>query len=170
MADGQKIKLATVDDTRYVNIPTSQGRLEMRRSGTYGMNGEFKKPTTGSDEVFIVREIEHLGGGLQFGDSQKHAMLPDFFVVDGNARGPLTLSELQIKFPGSLARFFNDEERECFYRKVESLAAELGDPLTMPPIRRVLLTNSQNRWDEMTDESKRLQLARYVTSMALHGC
>lgn len=170
MVDERKIKITDVDETRYVNIPMNKGMPVMQISGTYGINGEFENSTTTSSEVFIVREIEYLGGGGTVGDAGKRTTLPDFFVVDGSARGPLSLSELQIRFPDSLARYFNEDERECFYRQVEARAADMGDPLTMEPIKRVLLTNSQKRWDQMTDEDKRLQLARYVTSMALHGC
>ncbi|MBT8334490.1 MAG: hypothetical protein KJP19_08645, partial [Deltaproteobacteria bacterium] len=52
MVDGQKIKLASVDDTTHINIPLKQGVPEMRRSGTYGMNGEFKNSATGGGGVF----------------------------------------------------------------------------------------------------------------------
>ena len=170
MVDGKKIKLTDTDDTRYVNITVNNGIPEMRLSGTYGINGDLEASSFGNGEIFIVREIEHLGGGQDAPVARNTEALPDFFTVDGDARGPLTLSELQITFPDALARFFNSEERECFYEQVEWRAADLGDPLTMPPIRRVLLTNRQMRWDEMTAAEKRLQLARYVTSMALSAC
>ena len=170
MADGEKIKIVSVDDTEYTNITLNNGIPEIRISGTYGINGELKKSPYSPGEVFIVREIEHLGGGQDPANSRKREVLPDFFTVDGNARGPLTLSELQIRFPDSLARYFSSENRDCFYRQVEYRAADLGDPATMPTIRRALITNSQWRWAEMTNADKRLQLARYVTSMALGDC
>ncbi len=170
MVDGRKIKITNVDGTRYINISVDNGIPEMRIAGTYGINGELRKSNAGSGDIFIVREIEHLGGGQDPVDTRKHRTLPDFFSVDGNARGPLTLSELQIRFPGSLERYFDNEGRECFHQQVEIRAADLGDPQTLPPIRRVLLISGEMRWEEMTDADKRLQLARYVTSMALHAC
>ncbi|MEJ2127295.1 MAG: hypothetical protein P8X81_00450 [Woeseiaceae bacterium] len=170
MADGEKIKIVPVDDTSYINIPVTEGIPEMRISGTYGINGEVDTSFSASGGVFLVREIEYLGGGQDPVDTRNYPMLPDFFTVDGNIQGPLTLSELQIQFPDSLARYFNDEDRECFYKQVESRAADLGDPATMAPIRRVLIAKSQQDWEEMTNVDKRLQLARYVTSMALSVC
>ncbi len=170
MADGNKIKIVSVDDTDYTNIALNNGIPEMRISGTYGINGEFRKSPHSPGEVFIVREIGHLGGGQDPVSARKRQVLPDFFTVDGDAHGPLTLSELQIDFPDSLARYFDKEARDCFYRQVELRADDLGDPVTMPPIRRVLITNSQWRWAEMTNTDKRLQAARYVTSMALSDC
>jgi hypothetical protein len=170
MADGQKIKIAPKDDTRYVNIAMNQGVHEMRVSGTYGINGEFKKTSTASGEVFIVSKIEHLGGGQDGSKARKYSALHDFFTVDGDLRGPLTLSELQVSFPDSLARYFNEEDRNCFYRQVEIRAADMGDPMTMAPTKRALLANSREQWAEMTYADKRLQLARYVTSMALSAC
>ncbi len=170
MADGEKIKIVSVDDTDYTNITLNNGIPEMRLSGTYGINGEFETLPHSPGDVYIVRKIEYLGGGQDPLNSHKREVLPDFFTVDGDARGPLTLSELKIEFPDSLARYFDDEDRDCFYRQVEFRAADMGDPVTMPPIRRVLITNSQWRWAEMTNADKRLQLARYVTSMALSDC
>ena len=170
MVDGRKIKIVSVDDTRYIQIIVDGAIPEMHIAGLYGVSGEFRKSGTASDEVFIVREIEYFGGGEKLDNSRDHQALNDFFTVDGDARGPLTLSELQVRFPDSLARYFSDEDRECFFREVEIRAADLGDPVSMDPIRRVLLVNSQEQWDEMTNAKKRLQLARYVTSMALHAC
>ncbi|MGB5490919.1 MAG: hypothetical protein WBM76_08865 [Woeseiaceae bacterium] len=170
MSDGKKIKIASIDETNYVNIAVNNGIPEMRISGTYGINGELKKSSTASGEVFIVREIEHLSGGQDASKARKYSALPDFFTVDGDLRGPLTLSELQVSFPDSLARYFNNEDRECFYRQVELRAADMGDPVTMAPIKRVLLASSREQWGAMTYADKRLQLARYVTSMALSAC
>ena len=170
MVDGQKIKITSVDDTRYINISVNSGIPDIRISGTYGINGELSKSPHSERKYFIVREIEHFGGGQEGSAARRYPALPDFFTVDGNARGPVTLAELQISFPDSLARYFNNYDMECFYQQVEIRATELGDPVTMPPIRRVLLINGQMRWNEMSNADKRLQMARYVTSMALHAC
>ena len=170
MADGQKIKIVSVDDTEYVNITVNEAVPEIRIGGTYRIDGELTLTSTASGAVFTVREIEYLGGGQDPLATQQYPALPDFFSVDGDATGPLTLSELRIQFPIALSRYFSDEDRECFDREVEWRAADLGDPLTMDPIRRVLLASSQAQWEAMSNADKRLQLARYVTSMALHAC
>ena len=170
MVDGKKIKIASIDETDYVNIAVNNGIPEMRISGTYGIDGYLKKSSTASGEVFIVRQIEHLSGGQDASKALEYSALPDFFTVDGDLRGPLTLSELQVRFPDSLVRYFNNEDRECFYRQVEVRAADMGDPVTMAPVERILLANSREQWEAMTYADKRLQLARYVTSMALSTC
>lgn len=170
MSDGEKIKIASVDDTAYININTHRNIPEMRINGTYGVNGYHKKSSYGGNSLFIVKEIEYLSGGLEASSKSARSALPDFFDVDPSAKGPLTRSELAIRFPASLKRYFDKDDLECFYRQVDSRVAELGDPVTMPPIRRVLLTNNDMRWNEMTVTDKRRQLARYVTGMALSEC
>ncbi len=170
MADGKKIKLASVDSTNYINIETNRGIPSIKINGTYGINGNHKNTAARSDNIFIVREIEYFSGGVAQIAPAARSSLPDFFEIDKNAKGPLTKSELNIRFPDTLKRYFDDNDLECFYQQVESRAADMGDPATMPPIHRVVLTNEQMRWNEMTDADKRLQLARYVTSMALGDC
>ncbi|MEM7278055.1 MAG: hypothetical protein AAF385_08015 [Pseudomonadota bacterium] len=170
MSKGKKIKLASVDATNYINIDIQQGIPAMMIDGTYGINGNHKKSATGSDNLFVVREIEYLGGGRKSNLAHTRSWLPDFFEVNARGTGPLTRSELNIQFPDALTRYFDDDNLECFYQQVDIRAADMGDPQTMPPIRRVVLTNEKMRWNEMTDADKRLQLARYVTSMALGDC
>ena len=142
----------------------------MRIGGTYRIYGEFQQSSTASGKIFTVREMESLDDGGRPVENRDYFALPDFFTVDGSASGPLTPSELQIQFPDALARYFTTADRECFDREVNARATELGDPVTMDPIRRVLLVSSQAQWDELSNADKRLKLARYVTSMALHAC
>lgn len=170
MVDGRKLKITSVDSTEYINMTVNGSVPEMWLNGTYGVSGELRKKANPSGAMFIVRTIEYLGGGERIANYQERQTLPDFFAVDGDARGPLTLSELQIQFPDSLDRYFNSGDRECFEQQVEMRAAEIGDPETMPEIRRVLLVVSQEQWEQMTNADKRLQLARYLTSMGLHAC
>ena len=179
MTSDRKIKIASLDRTRYVNIPMRtefQGRTlkvpipEILSGGTYGVNGEWKTASFGGSERFVVLAMEYFGGGHGIANDRERRYLPDFFTVDPNARGPLTLSELQIQFPDSLRRYFNDEEQACFVRQVERRAADMGDPLTMDPHKRILLYLTRDAWEQSTVADKRLQMARYVTSMAMGDC
>ncbi len=179
MVNGDKIKIASVDDTQYVNIPLRteyQNRTlktpipEIRLLGTYRVNGNSKTDAYTGGEIFIVRKMEYLGGGEGVVNERERRFLPDFFTIDADAAGPLTLSELQIRFPDSLKPYFSDDALACFYRQVERRAADLGNPETMQPIRRVLLFNTKQQWEQSSIAERRLQLARYVTSMALGDC
>ncbi len=179
MVNGDKIKITPVDDTQYVNIPLRaehQGRQlkvpipEIRLLGSYRVSGNWKTDRHLGPEIFIVRKMEYLGGGEALVNDRERQYLPDFYDIDADAQGPLTLSELRIQFPDSLGPYFGAEAMECFYRQVERFAADLGDPETMPPIRRVLLFNSRDEWEQSSVAERRLQLARYVISMALGSC
>ncbi len=179
MVNGDKIKIASVDRTRYVNVPMRteyRGRPltvpipEILEMGTYRVKGAWKKNPFDVNKIFIVREMEYLGGGEGVANDRERRALPDFYQVDASRSGPLTLSELNIRFPASLERYFDDEALACFYRQVERRAVDMGDPLTMQAHKRVLLFTSRNAWEESSVAEKRLQMARYVTSMALGDC
>lgn len=179
MTSDRKIRIASLDRTQYVNIPMRtefQNRTlkvpipEILSGGTYAVNGEWKRESFGVSELFVVSAMEYFGGGNGIANDRERRYLPDFYTVDPNARGPLTLSELQIQFPDSLRRYFNDDEQGCFFRQVERRAADMGDPLTMDPHKRILLYLTRDAWEQSTIGEKRLQMARYVTSMAMGDC
>lgn len=179
MAGGEKIRIVSVDRTRYANIPLQtqyQGRSlkvpipEIRLGGTYGINGEWKAGFYGAGDHYVVSDMEYLGGGGGIANVRERRHLPDFYVVDDTATGPLTLSELEIRFPESLKRYFNDDEQACFFTQVERRAADMGDPVTLDPHKRVLLFLTREAWERSSVAEKRLQMARYLVSMALGDC
>lgn len=179
MAENRKIRIAMRKWTAYVNLPMltelrnkalEVPMPEILLGGTYGVNGDWSRMPFDSSELYVVSDMEYLGGGNGAAHERKRRHLPDFYSVDVNATGPLTLAELEIRFPESLKRYFNDDERACFFRQVELRATEMGDPLTMEPRKRGLLFLNHEAWERSTVAEKRLQMARYVTSMALSDC
>lgn len=174
MAGRSKIKIAPLDRARYFNIPVLaeyQGRPlavplpELLIGGTYGVNGEWDENLWSPTDLLLVTEIEYFGGGEGVAHERERRQLPDFYSVD--ASGPLTMSELRVVFPDSLKRYFNEEQQACFLEQVERRAVDMGDPVALEPLKRVLLNLNSDEWQRSTAAEKRLQMARYVTSMAL---
>lgn len=90
---------------------------------------------------------------------------PPFYRVDRNARGPLTMRELQVNIPQELDAMYTESMRTCFMATVEDLASSAGDPETLDP-STVTLLPKDGSWQELTKFYRRNLLAQSIISEA----
>jgi hypothetical protein len=88
--------------------------------------------------------------------------------LDVDARGPLTLAEVQTLFTEVLAESLTADRMECVRAEVEKLARDAGDPETLDPERVEFL--AADTWFELDAFAKRLILAQAITTSALFTC
>jgi len=84
-----------------------------------------------------------------------------FFIVDRNATGLLTLEELQINIPKQINSELIEERRYCFFDSVKERAFEAGDPAIFDPDDFPYWNGKVNRadWSQQSNNMKRVLLA-----------
>lgn len=90
---------------------------------------------------------------------------PPFYRTDKNAKGPLTMSELQVSIPQELDAMYTENTRACFLATVEDLAGSAGDPETLDP-STVTFLPKDGSWQKLRKSQKRNSLAQSIISEA----
>lgn len=107
------------------------------------------------------------------GESRKElAEEAPFFVVDRNAKGPLTLAELQIHIPKEISAELTENTRSCFFDSVKRRALEAGDPASLDPDDFPYWNGelSVADWSRQSNHMKRVLLAQAILSWAMIDC
>lgn len=94
---------------------------------------------------------------------------PPMFNIDPSAKGPLTMEELQLDLPSELESELSRSQQACFFKQVEEMVAEAGDPETLDPTS-VTFLNGQSQWPQLAARAKRAILAQALTSEAIQIC
>ncbi len=93
------------------------------------------------------------------------------FQVDADARGQLTMDELQLSIPKRIAERLTSEQARCVYREVRLLADAAGDPRTLDPADVTFLAdNDPADWHALKPHPKRVILAQAIVSEAFQIC
>ena len=90
------------------------------------------------------------------------------FVVDPEARGPLTLNELNVSFDNEVGRQLSDSEKECVLREVAERAFSAGDPEALDPATVEFIPVDQ--WDGLDAHGKRIILAQVILTKSFFEC
>jgi hypothetical protein len=88
------------------------------------------------------------------------------FVLD--AKGPLTLEEVQTNLMDQMDEPFQEIRRECVYREIEERAQAAGDPETLDPATIELLPSEH--WESVGAFGRRLVLAQAILTKAMFVC
>lgn len=89
-------------------------------------------------------------------------------LLDANASGPLTVSEIRTFFIDEMGDSLTGEQRECLLEEVEKLARNAGDPETLDPASVEFL--SAETWSQLDAFGRRLILAQSLTTKAIFVC
>ena len=94
---------------------------------------------------------------------------PPMFRIDPNATGPLTMNELQVDLPESVEVRLTPEQHACFFREIETIIADAGDPQELDPANLSYL-HPRAQWPYLSAKAKRTILAQVVFSEAMRIC
>ena len=94
------------------------------------------------------------------------------FQVDPNGSGPLTLAELQIKLPDTVALLLSEEDLACFHDAVERRALDVGDPAKLDPMTQPYWNGevTAEDWAKQSNKMQRVLVAQAVVSFAMVDC
>ena len=97
---------------------------------------------------------------------------PPFFVVDADAKGPLTLEELNIHIPAEIDKDLSNRQRKCFLARVDELAQEAGEPSDIDPddFRYWGGNTSREDWVTLNREQQRTLLAQAIVTFGFQDC
>ncbi len=88
------------------------------------------------------------------------------FVFD--AKGPLTLEEVQTNLMDQMDEPFQEIRRECIFKEIKERAQAAGDPENLDPATIELLPSEH--WDGVGAFGRRILLAQAILTKALFVC
>jgi len=92
------------------------------------------------------------------------------FQVDLDARGPLTLEELDIDFSALGVPGLGEDGRRCVLDEVAAVVQVAGDPETVDPATVEFLSDGSENWSDLGPGGRRIILAQAITTEAFFHC
>jgi len=118
--------------------------------------------------VMMTTAMTMLLAGCSREESREDGPETPMFVVDPDARGPLTLEELKVSFENEVGRQLSSREQECVLREVAERAFSAGDPEALDPATVEFIPVDQ--WDGLDAHGKRIILAQVILTKSFFEC